>query len=103
MKKALLILRIPIETVLGLLNLSGSLLLSPYVYSSYFPQVLVIGFLGMPRRQLGSSTPDPLFSFNPIAMLIGWVVVALLFLNGLLWFKDVLHIIRKLRTKQPAA
>lgn len=103
MKKVLLILRILIETALGLLNISALLLLLPDVYRSYFPQVMIVGFLGMPRRYLGSSAPDgaELWTrFNAVATLIGFCVVTVLFLNGVLWFKDVFHIIRKLRTKQ---
>ena len=104
MKKAFLILRLLIEAALGLLNVSGFLLLAPYVYSSYFPQVLVIGFLGMPRRQILPPGPEGTewLRFNAIATGVGWLIVALLFLNGLLWFKDVRDILRKLRAERQA-
>lgn len=90
MKKALLILRIAIETAFGLLYMSGLLLL-PGVLRGTIPQ----GYLGMPR-----ASAHDMAVFNAEAMLIGLLVVTFLFLNGLLWFKDVRHVFCKLRKKQ---
>ena len=40
-----------------------------------------------------------LHHFDAWAALIGLLIVTFLFVNGLLWFKDVFEIIRKLRTR----
>ena len=94
MKKAFLILRIPIETAFGLLYMSALLLL-PGVLTGVIPQ----GYMGMPRIHSAEQLAA-VHRFNATAMLIGLLVVTFLVLNGLLWLKDVLQIVRKLRTKQ---
>lgn len=97
MKKALLILRIPVETAFGLLYMSGLLLL-PKICRGVFPQILLFGFLGLIRFP----SPAARFYFNAIAGSIGLFLVMFLVANGLLWFKDVRDIIRELRTRRQA-
>ncbi len=81
------------------------LLLLPSICRGTFPELFILfilGYLGMPRRYQASTVADPAVSqhFNAVATLAGLLVVTFLFLNGLLWFKDVFDIIRKLRTSR---
>ncbi len=100
MKRALLILPVLIETAFGLLYMT-SLLLLPAVFSGYFPFMLIVPGLGMPRRYGGPAISSPeVQHFNHVMMFAGLLIVTFLVLNGLLWFKDVSAIIRKLRAKQ---
>jgi heme/copper-type cytochrome/quinol oxidase subunit 1 len=99
MKKAWLVVRIAVETTFGLIYMTGLFLL-PSIYDGSFPQFF-LGYLGMPRRVHASTMAAPAVSwqnFNAMAAFIGLLLVTFLFLNGLLWFKDVFAIIRKLRT-----
>ncbi len=104
MKKAWLNVRIGVETTFGLIYMTGLFLL-PSICVGSFPQRFFLGYLGMPRRY-GASNIDKAElakaairgqEFNAISALIGLLVVAFLFLNGLLWFKDVVAISRRLR------
>ena len=99
MKKAWLVLRLAVETTFGLVYMTGLFLL-PSICQGNFPQMLILGFLGMPRRYHASAAdvPPVLQRFDAIAALAGLLVVTFLVLNGLLWLKDVRDIIRKLRT-----
>jgi heme/copper-type cytochrome/quinol oxidase subunit 1 len=100
MKKAWLVIRLAVETTFGLIYMTGLLLL-PSIYDGSFPQQFFLGYLGMPRRYHASTMDAPAVSlqnFNAMAAFIRLLVVTFLFLNGLLWFKDVFAIIRKLRT-----
>ncbi len=98
MKKALLIIRIPVEAAFGVLYMT-SLFLLPNICRGRFPQLLFFGFFGMPRQPFGHTA---WFYFNAVAASAGLLLVAFLVSNGLLWFKNVRDIVRKLRTKQQA-
>ena len=97
MKRALLILRVPIETAFGLLYMS-SLLLLPAVFRPDGLVLFLVGWLGMPRHTDGA-IPNQAEIAAPESrdMLVGLLIVAFLVLNGLFWFKDVFHIIREIR------
>ena len=98
MKKAWLVIRLAVETTFGLIYMTGLLLL-PSICHGSFPQVFLIGFMGMPRRYHASAVDarPVLQRLDVMAALAGLLVVTFLVLNGLLWLKDVRDIIRKLR------
>ena len=88
MKKVLLVIRLLLEAMLGLICMIA------------FPRqfmLVVLGYLGMPRRY----HPAELQRFH-VAIMLGdflWVMIVLLI--GALCFKDVFKIIRKLRASYP--
>ena len=100
MERALLIIRLPVETAFGLLYMTGLLLL-PSIFRGYSPLLFLVAWLGMPRHTNGPMlTQAELHYLNHAAMLAGLLLLMFLVLNGLLWFKNVFNIIRKLRAKQ---
>jgi len=99
MRKAFLIVRLPIETVFGLLYMSGLLLLPP-IFREHGASIILFGFIGIPRHTDGSGLSQAeLKHLNYEAMFAGLLIVSFLFVNGLLWFKDVHNIIQKLRRR----
>ena len=100
MKKAWLVIRLLVETTFGLVYMTGLLLL-PSIWRGYFPMGLIVGFLGMPRRYNGAPLgPEDWQHFNAMAATAGLLLVIFLFLNSLLWFKDVFEIARKLKARR---
>lgn len=98
-KKALLVLRLPFELIFGSLYMC-SLFLLPPVLRGHGAEIFFSGYLGMPRRVSGPVPAQTEFSlFSNGATIASLLIIAFLVANGLLWFKDVLNIVRKLREK----
>lgn len=103
MRRAFLLLRIPAETLLGLLCVASTLVLLPWTLQGYFPVALVAGRLGMPRR-MASPTPADVEAasrhIDQIFMAVGLLIVTTALLSGLLWFRDVVQLIGRLRKEE---
>ena len=100
MKRAVLVLRIPTEALLGVFCLASALVLLPWTLQGYFPVALVVGYLGMPRRVVSPVPADVATAsrhLNEAFMALGFLIIAVIFLSALLWFRDVVRLIGRLR------
>ena len=88
MKKVLLVIRLLVEAMLGLICMIA------------FPQqflLVVLGFLGMPRRY----HPAELQRFHVVFLLGDFLWVVIVLMIGVFCFKDAFRVIRKLRASYP--
>jgi heme/copper-type cytochrome/quinol oxidase subunit 1 len=77
----------------GLICMIGLLLL-PGIWKGTFPQMFILGYLGMSRRYHHGPVDFP--NFNVAVTLGSLLGVAIILLIGALCFKDVFKIIRRL-------
>ena len=88
MKKVLLVIRLLVEAMLGLICMIA------------FPQqflLVVLGFLGMPRRY----HPAELQRFHVVFLLGDFLWVVIVLMIGIFCFIDTFKVIRKLRASYP--
>jgi heme/copper-type cytochrome/quinol oxidase subunit 1 len=89
--KKVLIIRLLIEAMFGFCM--AGLLLIPEIWRGTFLQQFILGYLGMPRRYHASAEIQRV----NVITLGGLLTVTIVLLIGVLCFKDVFKIVRKLR------
>ncbi len=95
MRRAALLVRVLIELAFGFSCLSA-LLLCSYVWRGLFPQLFVVGLLGMPRH---FNDPAVMQWFNVVLKSAGWLFIVTAVASGLLWFTDSTRLLQRLRAR----